>query len=259
MEMSSVIVRGANKVIREVRSPADAAKFCWRMLFPVDPHLWQRHSWFWGNLPRLELKKVMPGIELTSIVIHEALGRTFVTALDLEELSCLLAIVKFIEAKRIFEIGTSDGSTTVNLAANSAPDARIVTLDLPPDWSGNLSMEVPADYRNVTNRGGIGKKFRNTSYENKIEQLFGDSAEMDWSQLGGPFDVIFIDGCHYYDYVAKDTENALKHLSPQGLVIWHDYGSIKGVSDLVDETSLKIRVCAIVGTRLAVGFPGTKP
>ncbi len=257
--MSSPIVRGANKVIREVRSPADAAKFCWRMFFPVDPQLWQRHGWLWGELPRLELKKVMPGIELTSIVIHEALGQTFGTALDLQELACLLAMVKFVEAKRVFEIGTSDGSTTVNLAANTAPDARIVTLDLPPDFTGNLAMEVPDDYRNVTNRSGIGKKFRNSSYGNKIEQLFGDSAVMDWSQLAGPFDAIFIDGCHHYDYVVKDTENALKHVSPGGLVIWHDYGSIKDVSDVVDETSSKMRVCALVGTRLAVGFQGTKP
>jgi len=40
----------------------------------------------------------------------------------------------------------------------------------------------------------------------------------------GPFDLIFIDGSHYYEYVKSDTQNALGCLTAGGLVVWHDYG-----------------------------------
>ena len=254
--MDALVMRGAKKFIREVKSPGDAVKFCWRMLLPVDPHVRHSHGWIWGKLPRLELNQVMPGIGSTSIVILEAYQRALGTTLDVEELASLLAIVKFVGAKKICEVGTFDGSTALNLAANTPPDAQIVTLDLPPDWGGDLSLQTPKEYQNITDRRTVGQRFRNTPQEGKIEQVFGDSAMIDWSKLPSPFDIVFIDGCHYYDYVAKDTQNALKYLRPEGLIIWHDYGSFKDVSDVVDETSAKIKVSAIAGTRLAVGFRG---
>lgn len=258
--MSGLLKSSAKKFIREVKSPRDAAKFCLRMLLPVDPHVRQCHSWIWGKLQRLDLGQVMPGIGLISIEILEAYNRAFGTTLDIEEVASLLAIVKFSGAKKILEIGTFDGSTALNMAANTPPDAQIVTVDLPPNWGGDLSLNTPKDYQNITDRMTVGRRFLNTPYERKIEQVFGDSAVLDWSKLPVPFDVIFIDGCHYYDYVAKDTQNALKYArAGGGLIIWHDYGYFKDVSDVVDETSSKIKVRAIAGTRLAIGFLGTNP
>lgn len=253
--MSGLVIRGLRKFFREVKSPVDALIFCWRGLWPSDPHLRQRHSWVWGKLPRLELNQVLPGVQQTSIQILEAYNRDLVTTLDIEELASLLAIVKFRDAKKIFEIGTFDGGTTLNLAANTSANAQIVTLDLPPNWNGDLSIRTPRVHRNITKRT-VGHRFRSTPYERKITQVFGDSASIDWSRLPVPFDIVFIDGCHYREYVARDTENALRYLRPGGLVVWHDYGSSKGVSDVVDETSAKIKVRAIAGTRLAVGFLG---
>lgn len=37
-----------------------------------------------------------------------------------------------------------------------------------------------------------------------------------------PFDIIFIDGMHLEEFVARDIENALKHLSEGGHIIVHD-------------------------------------
>jgi predicted O-methyltransferase YrrM len=258
--VNGLVKRSATKFIREVRSPGDAARFFNRVLLPVDSHVRQCHSWIWGKLPRLELNQVMPGIESVSIEILEAYNRALGTTLDIEEIASLLAIVKFCGAKKILEIGTFDGSTALNLAANTAPDAQIVTVDLPPNWSGDLSISTPKDYQNITDRTAVGRRFINTPYQRKIEQVFGDSATLDWSKLPVPFDIIFIDGCHYYDYVAKDTQNALKYAHTEcGLIIWHDYSYFKDVSDVVDETSTKIKVRAIAGTRLAVGFLGASP
>jgi predicted O-methyltransferase YrrM len=258
--VSGLVKRSAKKFIREVKSPADAVRFFTRMVLPVDPHVRQYHSWIWGKLPRLELNQVMPGIELVSIEILEAYNRALGTTLEIEEAASLFAIVKFSGAKKILEIGTFDGSTALNLAANTSPDAQIVTVDLPRNWSGDLSLSTPKNYQNVTDRMKVGQRFINTPYEGKIKQVFGDSATLDWSKLPVPFDVVFIDGCHYYDYVAKDTQNALKYARAEGgLIIWHDYGYFKDVSDAVDETATKIKVRAIAGTRLAVGFLGAIP
>jgi SAM-dependent methyltransferase len=36
------------------------------------------------------------------------------------------------------------------------------------------------------------------------------------------FDVVFVDGLHYYDQVARDVENSLKYLKKNGIIIIHD-------------------------------------
>lgn len=38
----------------------------------------------------------------------------------------------------------------------------------------------------------------------------------------GSFDIIFIDGMHHADYVQRDIENSLNHLSPNGTIVLHD-------------------------------------
>ena len=256
--MSNLATRSAKKFFREVKSPRDAVKYCWRVVMPVDPHVRQSHSWIWGNLPRHELKQVFPGIEKTEVRILEAYDRALGMTLNIEEVASLLAIVKFSGAQKIFEIGTFDGGTALNLAANTSAETQITTLDLPPDWDGEFTADTPKELRNLTNRKTVGQRFVNTPQQKKITQVFGDSSAIDWAQLPVPFDIVFIDGCHSYRYVAKDTENALKYVGPGGLILWHDYGYVKDVSDVVDQTASEIKVSAIAGTRLAVGFPGLR-
>jgi len=36
------------------------------------------------------------------------------------------------------------------------------------------------------------------------------------------YDIIFIDGLHTEEQATKDTENALKHLTPKGIILFHD-------------------------------------
>src|SRR5690349_5983131 len=105
--MGRLAVNAAKKFFREVKNPGDAAVFCWRLMLPVDPHIRQFRSWIWGTLPRLELKQVFPGIENTSIVILDAYNRLN-RALQTEELAAVVAIAKFLDATKIFEIGTCD-------------------------------------------------------------------------------------------------------------------------------------------------------
>lgn len=222
-------------------------------LFPNDPEVRRVASWMYGKLKREEIQDIFPAIKDVNISLVNAFNKTVGVSADLLEVATVSAIVKLSKAKKILEIGTFDGNTTLNMAANSDSKSRITTLDLPPEWEGKTSIDIPDAYVNVTARNRIGIQFRGTEYESKIKQVFEDSAKVDWKKLGGPFDFIFIDGCHHYDYVKLDTRNALDNIKSGGIIIWHDYGSINDVSGAVDELIGKIELHAIKGTRLAIG------
>jgi predicted O-methyltransferase YrrM len=250
-----MIRQAARKFLSEVRSPTDGVTFLTRLAVPVDPRARQLHSWVWGKLPRVELDKVFPGIRDVDITILRAVDRAIGTSLNLEERASLLAVAKATQARRILEVGTYDGNTALNLAANAPEDATVTTIDLPPSGDVEMKLTVPDRFMNVTNRAVVGTQYRGTTHETKIRQVFGDSAALDWSEFAsGGLDLVFIDGCHYREYVQSDTENALRYLTSGGIVVWHDYGYFKDVSDYVDEMAQRMKVSVIGGTRLAIGF-----
>ena len=252
--------RDFHKILsRAVRNPKQGLELFWRRLFPFgikpkDPEAYRIGSWSFGRLPREPVTQIFPGIKSVEVRLLRAFDRDPWTSLDSGEALILCALAKFSEAKKIAEIGTFEGNTALNLAANTAPDALIFTIDMPPDWNGHLGMKVPDIKVNVTEGSKIGVQFKDTEYVGKIRQILSDSASLDWNRLPVPLDLVFIDGCHDYAYVQKDTTNALQFLRPGGLIVWHDYGMYEDVSRVVDETGGKIPTRAVRGTRLAVGF-----
>lgn len=236
---------------KAIKDPEWVINSTWRQTFPKDPEASRMSKWNYGNLARVSISEIFPGIEHVDITILKAFYRLIGTSLDIQEIIALCGIVKFIGLKNILEIGTYDGNTALNLAANSASDALITTMDLP---SHSNKLNVPEPYVNVTNKDKIDLQYKNTKYTEKIVQIYADSTKIRWGEMPVPFDLVLIDGCHYYDYVKKDTENSLKHVKPGGIIAWHDYGMIKDVSKIVDETAKKIKIKALRGTRLAIGF-----
>ena len=244
---------------RAARNPKHGLELFWRRLFPFgikpkDPEAYRIGSWSYGRLARESVTQIFPGIEDMDVRLFRAFDRDPWTSLDSGEALILCAIAKYRNAKKIVEIGTFEGNTALNLAANTPDNALVVTVDMPPDWNGRMEMKVRELKVNVTEASKIGKQFKNTDCAGKIQQVFSDSASLDWTQLPVPLDLVFIDGCHDYAYVKTDTANALQFLSKGGLIIWHDYGMYEDVSRVVDETGQTIPVKAIRGTRLAVGF-----
>jgi predicted O-methyltransferase YrrM len=219
-----------------------------------DMEAYRISQWSHGRLPRVYLPRILPGIETVDVALVNVFQRRIGLSIDAQELMMLCAIERFIGAANVLEIGTYDGNTALNLAANLTGKGRVTTIDLPAEWNGEFVYDVPPDLQNVTDRKQIGIQYRNTAQEGQIRQVLGDSARLDWSLLDPPFDLIFIDGCHYSDYVRKDTENALQHLRSGGVIVWHDYGEFKDVSRAVDEAAKQITIHAIRGTRLAIGW-----
>lgn len=161
-------------------------------------------------------------------------------------------------ARRMFEFGTCTGRTAYAWARNSPPDARITTLTLSPDERDTYQatdQDAPADTQIALSESCfLDFYYSGTEAEPKIEQLFGDSKQLDETLYLGQFDVIFIDGAHAYSYVASDTAKALRMVRPGGLILWHDYVGtwhVPGVFRFLNELAAKLPLRAIEGTSLA--------
>jgi predicted O-methyltransferase YrrM len=248
-------VINASNIKRGIRNPSLFAVllrrlFPWRALRndPECGHLIK--SWSSGTLPHRPLNQIFPGVEKMNVTLRTPYGRVVGTSTDLGEVASIAAVMKLIGARRVLEIGTADGFNALNLAANlSEGDALVNTLDLPLDEAGRAEI---GPIQNAIDPSVTGRRFGDQPEAARIRQFFGDSTALDWNTLGGPFDLIFIDGSHEYDFVVKDTASAFANLAPGGVIFWHDYGIIPDVSKAVDERAKSANIVAIQGTRLAV-------
>lgn len=177
-----------------------------------------------------EIKTSMPNVQIQDIV-NDALPIQLREAtwkdgnISLLELSVIIKIVKQYKPKRIFEIGTYDGRTTLNLACNSSEDAVVYTLDLPKKRSGLIPAAGFQGDESFVDKAVTGSRFlQSMDCKEKIIQLFGDSATFDFSPYENKIDLVFIDGAHTYNYILSDSEKALKMLRDgRGIILWHDY------------------------------------
>jgi len=159
----------------------------------------------------------------------------------------LLAIAKIINARRAFEFGTFYGSTTLNLALTIP---KVYTLDLPRDESDAVLSQADAPImRDHFERTKM--DFEGSSAEARITRLYGNSREFNFSRWKEWIDLVFIDGGHDIETVKADTAAALRMVTENGCIAWHDYANpdypeltaFLGSMDVfhVEETSLCLR------------------
>lgn len=140
------------------------------------------------------------------------------------ELVMLCSLIRKQCPRNCFEIGTFDGRTVLNLAANLEPGMQIYTLDLPASSVEKAAFELEEADKKYICKERSGLRFAHSKYADRITQLFGDSATFDYSSLQGRMDFVFIDGSHSYEYVLSDSRTALRLLGPSGgTILWHDY------------------------------------
>jgi caffeoyl-CoA O-methyltransferase len=111
----------------------------------------------------------------------------------------LATLVRLRGAKRILELGTFTGYSSISMASALPPDGRIITCDIDPDTT--------AIARRYMDESGFG---------DRIEIRLGPALET-IATLEGPFDLVFIDADkpNYKAYY----EAALPLLADNGLVI----------------------------------------
>ena len=211
-------------LMKAITSPRSSLSWVLRGHLAKDGVFVSQTYWFTGTLPRVPLSKILPGIEEIEVLLPRAFDRKSGTSITAEEACHLGAIARYINARRALEIGTYDGNTALLLAANVGAEGAVVTVDLPPDFTVEKQESlVHSDVElNLTPRDRLARQYQGHRLSGRIRQVYGDSANIDWSALGGPFDLVFIDGCHSEAYVRSDSENAMKQLAPGGVILWHD-------------------------------------
>ncbi len=133
----------------------------YRRLTPPDPAVETMSYWWHGSLPRQPVEQVFGNASNDGFQILNPGRRDHNTSVTLFELSCILMAVRSVKARRVLEIGTFDGNTTLNLASNLPPGGEVTTIDLPieapPEFE--LELEQPRE-RNITDRSVLGEQFK---------------------------------------------------------------------------------------------------
>ena|GEM_PF-4536246 len=219
-----------------------------------------------NRIPTTEIGDLFPGVAdnlpLQASSHLFTYGRESMPLLLPHEMLVLAAIARVRNPKRIVEFGTAQGKSTYILAANSAPDTDVITVDLEPAYH--------EDYTAKCLRGDdtVGGCYKASPYADRVQQVFrrpGETMPKDLAEVAGAVDLVLIDGDHSYDGIRADTETALAIAAPSAVLLWHDFylipetlgrgperqGVFQYLNDLAREGGIVLR--HLVGTYLVAG------
>ncbi len=243
--VGSIFSHGVIDLFRDPKAVADY----WRRIASAAVHLPEGDSKEWLGLPRCNIDQIITDAESIPVTLIEyqyAYGD-----MPLHEVVMLCRIVRHRQPRIVFEIGTYLGGTTLQLVVNS--QAKVYTLDHPPPGHKDYVQPPIWDPESDVHPDQPGIRFLGSQYEIRIHQLFGDSQTYDFMPYHGSVDLVFVDGCHHYEFVHRDSLNAIRMISPNGVIVWHDYASyapgvVRALNELNNEYSLR----HITGTSLVI-------
>jgi predicted O-methyltransferase YrrM len=158
------------------------------------------------------------------------------------ELIVLAALARKVSGGNIFEFGTADGRTTLNLAANVGA-GRVYSLNIELHRDETHHQEVP-----------VGARFHARSEAAQITQLIGDAKFFDFTPYERRCQLVFVDADHSEAAALTDSLASLRLVDRQyGAIVWHDalrYGVQHVLPRLMKAHTLPIRL--ISGTNLAI-------
>jgi cephalosporin hydroxylase len=161
-------------------------------------------------------------------LVYSEGGRFIRPTQQREEITELLAILEPARPRTLVEIGTASGGTLFLLSRVAAPDATLVSIDLPGGrFGGGYGRWRAPLYRSFARPGQKVHLIRADSHEPKtILQL--------QAMIGpGGLDFLFIDGDHTYEGVRRDFELYRPLMSVGGWIGFHDI--IPDPSDAMNE------------------------
>jgi cephalosporin hydroxylase len=175
-------------------------------------------------LHRLELKRLERAVrraprptaprEIVELAFAVRAGEATIAPIQVRsELEALLELVQEVGGRTIVEIGSEFGGTLFALTRAAAPDACIVSVDLP----------VPDGY--PREREPVYQAFAGD--RQRLHLVRGDSHDPATRDrvaeiIGGQADLVFIDGDHAYEGVLADWELYRPLARPGGIVAFHD-------------------------------------
>lgn len=137
------------------------------------------------------------------------------------------------DATNVLEIGIGFGRTT-NLLASLFPKSIIYAVDIPID---------DIHYKKETGRAHLKEEFDRNMGRDNIKFFEKNSFFLPSMSLPRDFDLIYVDGDHYYPILACDATFTYNNLRPGGFAFFHDYGDgnahvesmIKHMNSVIDE------------------------
>lgn len=204
------------------------------------------------HLPLLSLSKIIDNklvdedkISLQAVPEHQHNCSIF-------ELFTLAALARAVNPSLCLEIGTYDGRSALAIASNCNSEARVVTINLPPDYLKKHPDKNEVVDVKLSAKVKSGERWLGCQESRKIVQIFTDSREFDFDSVGHP-QFIFIDGAHDRRSVESDSDNALRVIDRRkGVILWHDardYGVRPILARLYDQG---YPLCIIEHTNIAV-------
>lgn len=196
------------------------------------------------HLAQVYGERALERSRIPTVGIRDFLGEARVAPVQLEdfipenmnvsvtELAFISLLVRAANPRVILELGTFDGNTTFQLAANSRPDALVYTVDLPGS---------PSTRRHES--GEKRRRYAGSPYAGKVRQRHADTMDTDFAALcdGHRPGLVFIDAGHRYANVKNDTEKSLAILAEGGILLWHDYAyNCAGVYNYLNELAPRL-------------------
>lgn len=133
------------------------------------------------------------------------------------EIEKAMAEVEKIKPRFILEIGTARGGTFFLYSRAAAPDALLISLDLPAGrWGGGYSSWKTRIFRRLLLPGQSAQFIRASSHD--ASSLTTAAKALGTNQL----DVLYIDGDHSYEGVKADFTMYSSLVRPGGLIVFHD-------------------------------------
>lgn len=168
----------------------------------------------------------LPVVTLEAMIAKEAEFTIYRPAdwdgsMTITEISSLCHLIAARRPRKILEIGSFQGLTTLNMALN-APASEVHTLDLPQTTDPTTTLFKNNDTSIIGRRGFL--YYADRPENARVHQHFGDTATFDYSEIGGGVDFALIDAAHSYEYVKNDTVKALPLMTDGSIMLWHDYG-----------------------------------
>ncbi len=227
-----------------------------------------------GPIPVIRPRRLFQAVEQTfpdrNIEISMLMPSSGIGSLLTLESALVTALLRLTDARNIFEFGTFHGATTVMLAANTEPSARITSLDLPPQQiagADSTSLDLADADQNdqflrlkYRDEGAFCVRQARPELQQKIQLITEDSRSFCpvKSGLAGTQDLVLVDGGHDYDTEMNDSMKAFQLAKPDSVIIWHDYGSAihTDVARCLQDLTTSHRLVSIGSTMLCLCLQG---
>jgi predicted O-methyltransferase YrrM len=166
--------------------------------------------------------------------------------IDPIELQFILSFVRRRKPETVVEIGSYCGATTVVVAHYLERNKRGQIHTIDPFEDVYTDEFYHANYEAIFDRNIA-------PFKHRVVKIRGLSWEVGWDQ---PIDLLFVDGDHSHQAVARDMAAFLPYLRPGGVALFHDYKpeGKPGVKDNIDTKLLHnpdYRLLGTVGSLIA--------